>query len=59
MLNVHPGFKFMDDEIIPAFWKPVGVHMIFNVKMDLMQKAQLVDNGHEQSLLGNQPVQPW
>jgi hypothetical protein len=32
MLNMHPGFKFMDDEIIPAFWKPVGVYMIFNVK---------------------------
>jgi hypothetical protein len=32
MLNVRPAFKFVDDDVIPAFWKPVGVHMIFDVK---------------------------
>jgi hypothetical protein len=32
MLNVCPAFKFVDDDVIPAFWKPVRVHMIFNVK---------------------------
>jgi hypothetical protein len=46
-LNVRPGFKFVDDNVIPAFWKPVGVHMIFDVKMDLTQKARLVANSHE------------
>jgi Reverse transcriptase (RNA-dependent DNA polymerase) len=47
MLNVRPAFKFVDDDVIPAFWKPVGVHMIFDVKMDLTRKARLVANGHE------------
>jgi Reverse transcriptase (RNA-dependent DNA polymerase) len=47
MLNVRPAFKFVDDKGIPAIWKPVGVHMIFDVKMDLMQKAWLVANSHE------------
>jgi hypothetical protein len=47
MLNVRPAFKFVDDNVIPAFWKPVGVHMIFDVKMDLTRKARLVANGHE------------
>jgi Reverse transcriptase (RNA-dependent DNA polymerase) len=47
MLNVSPAFKFVDDDKIPEFWKPVVVHMIFDVKMDLTQKARLVANGHE------------
>jgi hypothetical protein len=47
MLNVRPAFKFVDDDVIPAFWKPVGVHMILDVKMDLTRKARLVANGHE------------
>jgi hypothetical protein len=47
MLNVRPVFKFVDDNVIPAFWKPVGVHMIFDVKMDLTWKARLVANSHE------------
>jgi Reverse transcriptase (RNA-dependent DNA polymerase) len=47
MLNVRPAFKFVDDDVIPEFWKPVGVHMIFDVKIDLMQKARLVANSHE------------
>jgi Reverse transcriptase (RNA-dependent DNA polymerase) len=47
MLNVRPAFKFVDDDKIPEFWKHVGVHMIFDVKMDLTQKARLVANGHE------------
>jgi hypothetical protein len=28
MLNVRPAFKFVDDNVIQPFWKPVGVHMI-------------------------------
>jgi hypothetical protein len=51
MLNMHPAFKFVDDSKIPEFWKFVGVHMIFNVKMDLMQNACLVANGHETEVL--------
>jgi Reverse transcriptase (RNA-dependent DNA polymerase) len=47
MLNVRPAFRFVDDDKIPEFWKPVGVHMIFNMKMDLTHKARLVANGHE------------
>jgi hypothetical protein len=47
MLNVRPAFKFVHDNVIPAFWKPVGVHMMFDVKMDLTRKARLVANGHE------------
>jgi hypothetical protein len=47
MLKVRPAFKFVDDEKIPEFWKPVGVHMIFDVKMDLTCKARLVANSHE------------
>jgi hypothetical protein len=49
---------FVDDNVIPAFWKPVGVHMIFDVKMDLMQKARLVANGRETEVTTlNQPIQ--
>jgi hypothetical protein len=47
MLNVRPALKFVDDNKIPEFLKPVGVHMILDVKMDLTQKACLVANGHE------------
>jgi hypothetical protein len=47
MLNMRPAFKFVDDDKIPEFWNPVGVHMIFDVKMDLTRKARLVANGHE------------
>jgi hypothetical protein len=47
MLNVRLAFKFVDDDVMPAFWKPVKVHMIFDVKMDLTRKARLVANRHE------------
>jgi hypothetical protein len=46
MLNMCPAFKFVDENKIPEFWKPVGVHMNVDVKMDLLPKASLVANGH-------------
>jgi len=47
MLNVRPAFQFVDGDKIPDFWKPVGVHMVFDIKMDLSRKARLVGNGNE------------
>ena len=47
MLNVRAAFKFVDDDKMPEFWVPVGLHMIFDIKMDLTRKARLVGNGHE------------
>jgi hypothetical protein len=46
-VKLGPAFKFVDDDDTSAFWKLVKVHMIFDVKMDLTQKARLVANSHE------------
>ena len=46
MKNVMPVFEFNDDNVIPAFFKQISCHMIFDIKMDLMRKARLVAGGH-------------
>ena len=47
MNNVLPAFEFIDDNVVPKFYKHIDCHMIFDVKMDLTQKARLVARGHQ------------
>jgi hypothetical protein len=46
-LNVHLAFKFVEDDKIPEFWKPVRIHMVFDIKADLTRTARQVGNGNE------------
>jgi hypothetical protein len=47
MKNVIPAFEFIDDNVVPKFYKKIDCHMIFDVKMDLTRKARLVADGHQ------------
>ena len=47
MNNVLPAFEFIDDNVVPKFYKHIDCHMIFDVKMDLTRKARLVAGGHQ------------
>ena len=47
MKNVQPAFEFIDDDVVPKFYKKIDCHMIFDVKMDLTRKARLVAGGHQ------------
>ena len=47
MRNVSVAFSFLeDDERLPIDAREIGVHLIFDVKMDLTRKARLVAGGH-------------
>ena len=46
MKNVMPVLEFNDDNVIPAFYKKISCHMIFDIKMDLTRKARLVARGN-------------
>ena len=48
MTNVSVAFDFLDDdEKLPVHFKRLGVHLIFDVKMDMTRKARLVADGHK------------
>ena len=48
MTNVLVAFEILDkDENLPKMLKRLGVHFIFDVKMDLTRKARLVADGHK------------
>ena len=47
MKNVMPAFQFTEDGKIPIGYKHIDCHMIFDIKMDLTQKARLVMGGHQ------------
>ena len=47
MKNVLPAFEFIDDDVVPKFYKHIDCHMIFDVKMDLTRKARFVAGGHQ------------
>ena len=47
MKNVMPAFEFRDGDKMPIGYKEIGCHMIFDVKMDLTSKSQLVARGHK------------
>jgi hypothetical protein len=47
MKNVLPAFEFVDDDVVPKFYKHIDCHMIFDVKMDLTRKARFVAGGHQ------------
>ena len=47
MKNVMPAFQFTKDGKIPIGYKHIDCHMIFDIKMDLTQKARLVTGGHQ------------
>ena len=50
MRNILIAFDFIDDERkIPNNLKKLGVHLIFDVKMDMTRKARLVAEGHKTS----------
>ena len=46
-----PAFQFTEDGKILIGYKHIDCHMIFDIKMDLTQKAQLVAGGHQMDLL--------
>ena len=47
MRNVLVAFEILDDDrTISTQFKELGVHMIFDVKMDMTRKARLVTEGH-------------
>ena len=50
MKNVMPAFQFTEDGKIPIGYKHIDCHMIFDIKMDLTQKARLVTGGHQTDL---------
>ena len=47
MKNVMPAFQFTEDGKILIRYKHIDCHMIFDIKMDLTQKARLVAGGHQ------------
>ena len=47
MKNVMPAFHFPEDGKAPVGYKPITVHMVFDLKMDLTRKARLVADGHK------------
>ena len=48
MRNVLVAFRILEeDERLPIDSKEIGVHLIFDVKMDLTRKARLVAGGHK------------
>ena len=47
MSNILIAFDFIEEGINPpADLKQLGVHLIFDVKMDLLRKAKLVSEVH-------------
>ena len=48
MTNVMVAFDILeDDENLPVHFKQLGVHLIFDVEMDMTRKARLVADGHK------------
>jgi hypothetical protein len=47
MKNVLPAFKFVDNDVVPKFYKYFECHMIFDIKMALTRKARFVASGHQ------------
>jgi len=48
MKNVMPAFEFRDDNKVPDFYKRIGCHMVFDIKIgDLTRKARYVAGGHQ------------
>ena len=48
MTNVLVAFDILEkDEKIPVHLKELGVHLVFDVKMDMTRKARLVADGHK------------
>ena len=48
MSNVLVAFDILEnDEKLPVHLKELGVHLIFDVKMDMTRKARLVADGHK------------
>eukprot|EP00957_Ditylum_brightwellii_P191633 14590204-Ditylum_brightwellii.AAC.1 len=46
MTNVMVAFKFNDDDRVPVGHKKIDLYMVFNIKMDTLQrKARLATNG--------------
>jgi hypothetical protein len=47
MQNVMPAFAFRDDNKISIGYKKIDCHVIFDIKINLTQKARLVAGGHQ------------
>ena len=48
MTNVLVAFEILEQgEDAPRNFKELGVHLIFDVKMDMTRKARLVADGHK------------
>ena len=47
MKNILSAFEFIDDDVVPKFYKHIDCHMIFDVKMDLTRKARFVAGGQK------------
>jgi hypothetical protein len=45
--NVLPAFDFLDGDAMPPGFKMIDCHMVFDVKLDLVRKAQFVAGGHQ------------
>ena len=49
MTNIGIAFEILDkDTLVPVCWKKETVHLIWDVKMDVTQKARWVLDGHHQ-----------
>jgi len=46
MRNNAIAFKFVDNNTIPIVYQWIPCRMIFNIKLDLTQKARFVAGGH-------------
>jgi ethanolamine utilization protein EutQ (cupin superfamily) len=47
MKKVLPAFEFRDDDVMSPGFKKMDGHMVFNVKLDLVRKAQIVACRHQ------------
>jgi hypothetical protein len=47
MWNILPALEFRDDDVVPQGFKKIDCHMVFDVKLDLVRKVQLVAGGHQ------------
>jgi hypothetical protein len=45
--NILPAFEFRDDNVMLLGFKKIDCHMVFDVKLDLVHKAQFVAGGHQ------------
>jgi hypothetical protein len=47
MKLIFPAFKFQDDNKMPAGYENIHCHTVYNIKLNLVQKAWFLARGHQ------------